>query len=320
MKLSQIKSMVESKDELNELDAVLSVEHMLTKYRSAFLDHRIYELSNPMFKTLRKYMVKAMDVKEIDGNLVSYFLIPIVLHSKASSADSSILDNIDPNAIKNIIEGSDFMPDGFRISPLVMPRPSIFGANIYGVFDHPRVSFDQSVEDYFNKEQLINESEGQFVFYVTGYENGSLSKICHEEWKQMMNFLSLRISKCINSDISILPPKPMSEEIYKGIFRDSWERLSTSLDFTSLHSIDNVMLGKEKGTSRTEMYFYQGDVCIASIYLGTTSDLDSDILKFYFEEFVEDHMLGEAKHMTLPNEVKREKVKKLSGICLTIVK
>tara|TARA_B100001245_G_scaffold236468_1_gene227574 strand:- start:440 stop:1402 length:963 start_codon:yes stop_codon:yes gene_type:complete len=320
MKLSQIKSMIENEAELNELDTVLSVEHMLTKYRSAFLDHRIYELSGPMFKTLRKYMVKAMDVKEVEGNLVSYFLIPIVLHSKASSVDSSILDNIDPNAIKNIIEASGFMPDGFRISPLVMPRPSIFGANIYGVFDHPRVSFEKSVEDYFSKDQLISESEGQFVFYVTGYENGSLSKICPEEWELMMNFLSLRISKCINSDISILPPKAMSEEIYKGIFRDSWERLSSSLDFTNLHSIDNVRLSKDKRTSRTEMYFYHGDICIASIDLGTTSDLDSDIFKFYFEEFVEEHMLGEAKHMTLSNTVKRNEIKKFSGLCLTIVK
>ncbi len=296
MNLAQIKNLICTPDEeLHELDVVLSIEHLLTKHRSVFLDQRVYDLSKPMYKILRRFMEKAADVSERNGDLFSYFVIPVVVHSLPSDSFAPITDNIDSCAISSVLEHAGFISDDFELSPIVMPRRSLFGANIFGVFDHPRTLFGEE-ESYFSKEQLISESENQYVFYITGYQKGTLGKIEKEEWHERMLLLESRISRCSGSKVAIETPVSLSVEVYRSIFRDAWVRLSNALDYSDICLIDNVCLNiNDIDINGSELVLCHGTEIIASIEVGKVSDLNSDILMNELNNFAAENELGHGK-------------------------
>lgn len=295
MKLAQIKNIIkESDSDIHELDLVLSIEHLLSNYRSAFLDQRIYGLSKSEFKTLRSYMTKAIDVKEVNGELISYFFVPIVLSALPSSGYASVIDNVDAKSLQNIISRSNVFQDEVRLSNVVMPRSTIFGGNIYSIFDIPRVLLSDQDNFYVGRDQLIDESQNQYVYYAVGYEKGGLTEISDEDWYDKMHFIESKFTKYTGVEVSIMPPKRPSEEIYASLFTDLWIRLSSSLKLSSLCSINRVELVIDSKTADSTFIFYEGENPLASVCTGSIRELDKDIVLSNMHDFVSRHDLGEA--------------------------
>jgi len=293
MNLDSIKHIIEGDTSPSEEDIVLSIEYLLTNNRSVFLDQCVYDLSSERHNLLRRYMEKSIDIRKVGSLTSNYFLIPIVIHSQQSKEFAPLIENIDPNAISNIISNSKILKNEFSVSEVAIPKSTLFNTNFFGIFDMPRTLIESKDESYISHEQILSESDGQFVFYIVGSESGTRTIVNEEDWHEKMIFLESRLSRCSGATVSIMPPVKPSDERYESIFRDAWERLSNSLKFNTLHSINNVQLTIDSHKKIYSLMFFDCDSPVASMDININVDTDKNKLSLCFKDFVHRNNLGE---------------------------
>jgi hypothetical protein len=291
MNLNIIKSILsDSNEDSSELDILLSVDHLLSKCRSLFLDQKFYDMSSYHYDLLKSYMVKAIDVSESkSGNLLNYSLIPITVHCLQTEDYAPIVVNIDPTAIKNTLVKAGVYNDDVVFSDIVIPMRTLFGGNIYNTFDTVRESLKINNESYIDKSILISESSFQFVFYIVISEENSLTEIDDDKWYEKLRFIQSRISKCCGTEISILPPVMPSVEIYTSILRDSWPRLCSELNFNTVSCIDAVSISIDSGDKSFLLNVSSDGEKVATLELGGLDNLNIDILKSHLDIFAKEH-------------------------------
>lgn len=54
-------------EDVNEVDIILSIDYLLSKHRSIFLDQKVYDLSSSSYDLLKSHMVKALDMSESES-------------------------------------------------------------------------------------------------------------------------------------------------------------------------------------------------------------------------------------------------------------
>lgn len=300
MNLSSIKRLIsEPASDIYELDLILSVEYLMSRHRSAFLDQRIYDLNSSQFTLLRKYMAKAIDLKESDGDIVNYFCIPITAPSTPSKHGKSIIEQVSSSAILNIATQSGLFSVDAKLSELVIPKSTLFGSNIYSLFDFPRLLLRNESNFQIESSQLMVESSNQHVFYLLGCSTGDFLKINPEDWHEKMHFIESRFSKCIEMPITIMPPVKLSDEMYDSLFRDLWLRLVSSVNYVKIASITLSEMVIDHGSGSSTLVFYEDSKVLISIGMGSIRELNKRVIIEHFQKFVVEHNLGDNKIISI---------------------
>jgi hypothetical protein len=290
MNLSIIKNILSDNSGSNdEGDILLSIDHLLSKYRSLFLDQKVYDMSPYHYDLLKSYMIKAIDVsKSKSGNLLNYSLIPITIHCLQPEDYAPVVDNIDPAVIKNTLVKAGIYNEDVVFSDNIMSMRTLFGGNIYNTFDSVRESLKKSEESYIDKSILISESSFQFVFYIVISEEGFSIEIDDNDWFNKLRFIQSRISKCCGTEVSILPPVKPSNEIYSSILRDAWPRLCSELNFNAISSIDAVSISTDPKNKYSSLEILSEGVKVATLELGKLDNLNPNMLNYHLEKFAKE--------------------------------
>jgi len=313
MNLDLIKQLLGEKDEdLHEDDIVLAMECLMRDYRSVFLNQSVYDLSKEYYDTLKAYMLKATDISENkQGDRVSYFCIPVTLSYLQSIHYPSVIENVDPASIKQVLSAIPDFHNKISLGTSLVSRRTLFGGSAFNVYDTSRDAFLSQDDAFLEHDILINESQGEYVFYLIGKYNGDFRSPDHQSWNDCIAFMRARLSKCCGVSIEIHPPELLSVESYQSFFRDSSCRLRSELYSEDVNDINGVKLEINEENGSLKLLFI--DDCkevIAEIYSPNYSSLSSVTLGNYLASYAESinvDSLGLAKkNMSKPSsKIKR---------------
>lgn len=307
MNINQIKNILSGDvNDTHELDLILSMEHLMSKHRSVFLDQKVFDMSQATYKILKSNMIKALNVHQTaSGDLLHYYLIPISVRSLGHKDNDDVVDNIDAATIKSALVKSGMISDEALFSNHVYSRRTLFGGNVYNIFDTTRNALKPQESCFIDADILRSESENEHLFYVVFAEIAELSNQDDELWFDTLKFLQSRISKCCNADVVINPPKTVSDEMYGSFFSDAWFRLSDELSLITLSSVSATKLYVDENLFGS-LYFYVDTECLAVVELGSLSNICLDDLTLKLDEFSNDYSLFNlgVEHLECDNGVK----------------